>query len=63
MKNEGTLAAEIKLSFETSGELEGALWFDFVKVENGQATGKFEKRPMNTLSTFAANMEFSRQRV
>ena len=56
--NEGTLATEIKLSFETSGELEGALWFDFVKVENDQATGKFEKRPMNTLSTFAANMEF-----
>ena len=58
VKNEGTLATEIKLSFETSGELEGALWFDFVKVENDQATGKFEKRPMNTLSTFAANMEF-----
>ena len=56
--NEGTLATEIKLSFETSGELEGALWFDFVKVEDGQVTGKFEKRPMNTLSTFAANMEF-----
>ena len=56
--NEGTLAAEIKLDFETSGELTGALWFDFVKVANGEVTGKFEKRPMNTLSTFAANMEF-----
>lgn len=57
VKNEGTLAAEIKLSFETSGELEGALWFDFVKVDNGKITGKFEKRPMSTLGTFAANVE------
>ena len=55
--NEGTLAAEIKLSFETSGELEGALWFDFIKVENEEITGKFEKRPMSTLGTFAANVE------
>ena len=58
VKNEGTLAAEIKLSFETSGELEGALWFDFVKVENGAATGKFEKRPMSTLSAVAGALEF-----
>ena len=57
VKNEGTLAAEIKLSFETSGELEGALWFDFIKVENEEITGKFEKRPMSTLGTFAANVE------
>ena len=55
--NEGTLAAEIKLSFETSGELTNALWFDFVKVDNGKITGKFEKRPMSTLGTFAANVE------
>ena len=55
--NEGTLAAEIKLSFETSGELEGALWFDFVKVEDGKITGKFEKRPMSTLSAVAGALE------
>ena len=56
--NEGTLATEIKLSFETSGELEGALWFDFVKVEDGGAvTGNFEKRPMNTLSAVAQALE------
>lgn len=58
VKNEGTLAAEIKLSFETSGELTNALWFDFVKVENGGAvTGNFEKRPMNTLSAVAQALE------
>ena len=57
VKNEGTLAAEIKLSFETSGELTNALWFDFVKVENGQITGKFEKRPMSTLSAVAGALE------
>ena len=55
--NEGTLAAEIKLNFETSGELESALWFDFVKVENGAVTGNFEKRPMNTLSAVAQALE------
>ncbi len=55
--NEGTLAAEIKLDFETSGELTGALWFDFVKVANGEVTGKFEKRPMKTLGTFAQALE------
>ena len=57
VKNEGTLAAEIKLSFETSGELEGALWFDFVKVEDGKVTGRFEKRPMSTLSAVAGALE------
>ena len=55
--NEGTLAAEIKLDFETSGELTGALWFDFVKVENGKITGKFEKRPMKTLGEVAQALE------
>lgn len=55
--NEGTLAAEIKLNFETSGELEGALWFDFVKVKNGAVTGNFEKRPMSTLSAVAQALE------
>ena len=55
--NEGTLAAEIKLNFETSGELVGALWFDFVKVENGAVTGNFEKRPMNTLGAVAQALE------
>ena len=55
--NEGTLAAEIKLEFETSGELTDALWFDFVKVENGAVTGNFEKRPMSTLSTVAQALE------
>ena len=55
--NEGTLAAEIKLDFETSGELEGALWFDFVKVVNGRIAGNFEKRPMNTLGAVAQALE------
>ena len=55
--NEGTLAAEIKLDFETSGELTDALWFDFVKVKNGAVTGNFEKRPMNTLGAVAQALE------
>lgn len=55
--NEGTLAAEIKLNFETSGELTDALWFDFVKVENGAVTGNFEKRPMNTLGAVGQALE------
>lgn len=55
--NEGTLAAEIRLNFETSGELTDALWFDFVKVENGAVTGNFEKRPMNTLGAVAQALE------
>ncbi len=55
--NDGTLAAEIKLDFKTSGELTNALWFDFVKVENGAVAGNFEKRPMSTLSAVAQALE------
>lgn len=58
IQNSGTLAQKIKLQFQTSGGLTDALWFDFVQVnENGEVTGNFQKRPMNTLSTFAQNLE------
>ena len=58
VENEGTLAAKIKLDFTVEdGGLMEALWFDFVKVENGAAVGSFTRRPMNTLETFADNLE------
>ena len=58
VENEGTLAAKIKLDFTVEdGGLMEALWFDFVKVENGEVKGNFTRRPMNTLETFADNLE------
>ena len=56
VENEGTLAAKIKVDFTVEdGGLMEALWFDFVKVENGEVKGNFTRRPMNTLETFADN--------
>lgn len=58
VENEGTLAAKIKLDFTVEdGGLMEALWFDFVQVENGEVKGNFTRRPMNTLETFAENLE------
>ena len=58
VENEGTLAAKIKVDFTVEdGGLTEALWFDFVKVENGEVKGNFTRRPMNTLETFAENLE------
>ena len=58
VENEGTLAAKIGLDFTVEdGGLMEALWFDFVKVENGEVKGNFTRRPMNTLETFAENLE------
>ena len=37
VSNAGTVAAKIKLHFEVTGDLTPALWFDFVRVENGKA--------------------------
>ena len=48
--------AKIKLSFEVTGDLTDALWFDFVRVEGNNAVGSFIKRPMSTLATFAQNL-------
>ncbi|WP_394968920.1 SipW-dependent-type signal peptide-containing protein [Candidatus Allofournierella merdipullorum] len=56
--NDGNLAANIRLNFNIENkELEGALWFDFLRVENGAVTGSFVKRPMSELNTLAQNME------
>ena len=56
--NGGTLAAKLKLDFTTSGDLTDALWFDFIQIdENGDTVGQFTQRPMNTLATFAENLE------
>ena len=56
--NDGTLAAKIKLQFAASGDLTDALWFDFIQIgEDGNTMGTFIQRPMNTLATFAENLE------
>lgn len=58
VENAGTLAVKVKLNFTVKdGGLTDALWFDFVQVKDGAVTGKFEKRPMRTLETFAENLE------
>lgn len=59
VRSEGTLAAKIKLDFTlTDGGLMDALWFDFLRVENGQITGEFQQRPMSQLSTISQGLEF-----
>ncbi len=56
--NNGTLAAKVKLDFSvTESELTGALWYDFIRVTDGTATGSFTKRPMSTLEEMEA-LEF-----
>lgn len=58
VKNEGSLAAKIKLNFDVKdGGLENALWYDFIQVTEGAVTGQLTKREMSTLKTFAENME------
>ena len=59
VENAGTLAAKVKLDFTTSGDLTGALWFDFIQVEEGKITGTFTKRPMNTLAALAEDIELT----
>ena len=60
VNNAGTLAAKIKLSFTVADKgLQNALWFDFVKVENGAVVGNFTEREMSTLASFAKNIELS----
>ena len=56
--NTGTLAAKIKLDFDVQdGGLMDALWYDFIQVQGNQATGRFERRPMNTLKSYADGIE------
>ena len=57
VENTGSLAAKISLKFQAGGELTGALWFDFIQVENDVTTGAFTRRDMSTLSTFAEDLE------
>ena len=58
VKNNGSLAAKIKLSFDVKdGGLQNALWYDFVQVTEGAVTGQLTKREMSTLKTFAESME------
>ena len=58
VENAGTLSAKIKLEFSVmDGGLMEALWFDFVKVENGAAVGNFTRRPMSELESIADGLE------
>lgn len=59
VKNEGSLAAKIKLSFAVEdGGLQNALWFDFVQVnDNGTVVGQFTEREMSTLTAVANAVE------
>ena len=58
VKNDGSLAAKIKLSFAVEdGGLQNALWFDFVQVKDGAVTGQFTEREMSTLTTVADAIE------
>ena len=58
--NNGNLDAKVKLHFDvTEDGLAGALWFDFVQVDDeGIVVGKMTKRPMSTLSALAEKAEF-----
>ena len=50
VSNAGDLAVKFKIQFEAADDgLQDALWYDFIQVENGSATGSFVKRPMSTL--------------
>lgn len=56
--NNGSLAAKIKLQAAVADSgLENALWFDFIKVEDGEAVGQFTKRPMSQLADFVSTMD------
>lgn len=55
---EENLAATVKVDFfVTDDGLEDALWFDFVKVENGEVKGTFTEKPMSMLEEAAQNVE------
>ncbi|WP_177576774.1 right-handed parallel beta-helix repeat-containing protein [Hydrogeniiclostridium mannosilyticum] len=58
VKNDGNLAAKIKLSFAVEdGGLQNALWFDFVQVKDGAVAGTFIEREMSTLTAVANAVE------
>jgi predicted ribosomally synthesized peptide with SipW-like signal peptide len=58
VKNVGSLTAKIKLSFNVQNKgLEEALWYDFVQINGDDVVGKFEKRPMNTLQSYADEVQ------
>lgn len=48
--NAGSLDTVIKLNFTVEGTLTGALWFDFVQIDESNAvTGTFGEKPMSEL--------------
>ena len=70
VQNAGTLNAKVGIEFSVSGELTDALWFDFIQVDpssvtdgvaggTGSVIGTFTQREMNTLATFAQNLELT----
>lgn len=59
VRNEGSLAAKVKLDFTIGGELTDALWYDFIQVEDGAVTGSFTQRDMATLPELAETVTFT----
>ena len=59
VKNNGNLAAKVKLRFEVEDKgLQEGLWFDFIQVKSdGTVSGQFTKREMSTLSELANKVE------
>ena len=58
VSNNGSLSAKIKMQFTVQdGGLADALWFDFIMVQNGQAAGTFQKRPMAELASLGDGLE------
>ena len=60
VKNDGSLAAKVKVEFDVEdGGLMDALWFDFIQVKDGAATGSFQKKPMSDLAKLGSATEIS----
>ena len=59
VKNNGNLAAKVKLRFEVEDKgLQEGLWFDFIQVKSdGTVSGQFTKREMSMLSELANKVE------
>lgn len=55
---ESSLSMKVKLSLTAQGDLTDALWFDFVRVEGGAVTGRFDPCTWDELLAKADAMEF-----
>ena len=60
VKNNGSLAAKVKLQFDVvdGSDLQDALWFDFVQVKaDGTVVGQFERKSFSAIQTQAGALE------